>query len=768
MLADRCDTPVGERAARELMPRFDPDGAWFEIDRTAEAETLLTDVGLSMSGLRDVGGNVKVAEKGGVLDGASLHQVGESLATMRAASDVLAARKDDLKLLWRLGHRLPSLPKLEDRLLYSLDGDGYVRDEASTELGALRKRKAGLSQRIIDKMQSYVSGRTRELLSDTVYTQRDGRYVIPLKSENKGKIKGIVHDTSASGATLFVEPDEVVALGNELRQAEAAERAEVERILRDLSSKVGAEGPSIRDGADAAGELDLVLAKARLGGDMRGCVPVRATGPYLRLKNARHPLIPRSECVPLSLEIGDDAGESVDVLLITGPNTGGKTVAIKTVGLCVAMAQAGLMPPAESMRIGCFRQIWADIGDEQSLQQSLSTFSGHIKNISEALGGLKPDALVLLDEVGAGTDPGEGAALARALLLAFQRRGAKVMASTHYGELKLLAANSPGFLNASMEFDLKSLRPTYHLLVGVPGSSHALKIAERYGVPKDVIEEATSGVSAEETDVAAMIEKLKSAEKRAQKAQSEADRLTASMRQVEKEAERKIAQAEEARRNVRERAASELEILLREIRIEAADIFEILKKDSSQAGFDKARARLKELQDLGREFVQETKPTPKREQPRPEAKITKGMTVRIEGLSQIGTVLDEPKGDQVLVQAGPLKMTCKLKDLMPVKVVSSGTPKARTGTLSVSKAMSAKTELHLRQMRAEDAQLELERFVDEAVLGGVPTLRIVHGKGEGILRKLVQDTLRRHKDVRSFRDGEPEEGGAGVTIVELR
>lgn len=766
LLAAECETPLGHDAARVILPKFSAIEVSFEIDRTAEADVLLARGPVSLSGLKDVAGPLRIAEKGGVIDGAVLYAVGSSLRAMRAVRDILEPNSTDMPLLWQLGVRFPELSRLEDKLLASLDGDGYVRDEASSELGTLRGKIGRVNQRILERIQSYVSGRTRELLSDAVVTQRDGRYVIPLKAENKGKIRGIVHDTSASGSTVYIEPEDVVALGSELRQAQAAERAEVERILRDLSERVGAESPAIRDGLDAAGELDLILAKARLGRTMGGCLPNKASGSSLKLVEARHPLIDRSVCVPLSLEIG----EGTDVLLITGPNTGGKTVAIKTVGLCAAMAQCGMMPPARLIRIGCFSQFWADIGDEQSLQQSLSTFSGHVKNIAGALSALKPDSLVLLDEVGAGTDPAEGAALARALLLAFQAGGAKVMASTHYGELKLLAANSPGFMNASMEFDLKSLRPTYRLLVGVPGSSHAMKIAERYGVPSAVIEEASQGVTSADLDVANMIEKLATAQKQAQRAQSEADRLTARLRDVEQEAEAKIAKAEETRRNVRERAGEELEALLREIRIEATDIFDALKKDPSQAGFDKARQRLKQLQEVGQDFVRETKPQPvsRPAVSTPQLSFKKGTTVRIAGLGQTGIVLEDPKDGRVLVQAGALKMTCKTKDLEPLEVPPSKAPKAKTSSMAVSKAMSASTEIHLRNMRAEDAQIELDRFLDDAVLGGVPSVRIVHGKGEGILRKLTQDALRRHRDVRSFRSGEPEEGGEGVTIAFLK
>ena len=763
MLAERCDTPQGAAAATASVPSFDADVVWAELEKTREADSILISDSLRLAGLHDVAGPLRLAEKEAVLDGAALYKVGESLSAMAKARDVLHRHRDSAVRLWRLGERLPELPKVERRLLASLDGDGYVRDEASVELGAARKKKASAAQRTLERIQSYVSGKTRDLLSDSVYTVRDGRYVVPLKAEHKGKVKGIVHDTSASGSTIYVEPDDIVALGNELRQAEAMERAEIERVLRELSGMVGRDAPAIRDGLEAAGEIDLVLARARFGQDSGACLPERLDGARIEVREARHPLLPRETCVPVSMKLGGD----VDVLLITGPNTGGKTVALKTLGLAVTMAQSGMMPMAKAVKLGCFRQVWADIGDEQSLEQSLSTFSGHVKNIAEALSSLKPGALVLLDEVGAGTDPDEGSSLARALLLAFQKGGAKVMASTHYGELKLLAANAPGFVNASMEFDEATLRPSYRLLVGVPGSSHALKIAERYGIPLSVLEEAQSGLSEQEADVARMIERLQAAERQAVEATEEAERLTSRLRAVEKEAESKIVKAEEARRSVRERATEELESLLREIRIEASDIFEQLKKDPTQAGFDQARQRLKELQDVGQSFVKETKVQPVAPATKSSAgQLARGTPVRIAGFSQTGIVLEEPKGGKVLVQAGAMKLTCNLSDLTPLQ--PSGPVRSRGGAVSLNKAMHAKPEIHLRQLRAEDAQLELERFLDEAVLAGLSNVRIVHGKGEGILRKVSQDLLRRHKDVRSFHEADPEEGGAGVTIAVLK
>lgn len=770
-LARECHTPMGQAEALNLLPAWRPEVVRTRQAQTSEAYDLLGKASVSLEGARDLIQTARLAQKGGTLDAATLHGVGVTMRVMRITRGMLTPRQAEFPELWSIARLFVDHERLESRILESVDGDGEVRNEASPHLATLRDRKARAAQRIHQRIQQYVSGRTRELLSDAVFTMRDGRYVIPLKAENRGKIKGIVHDTSGSGQTLYLEPEDVVQLGNQLREAEAAEREEVRRILAALSDKVGQVGEELADGVEALGRLDLVLAKARLGTAMRGCSPQIIEGHYVRLTAARHPLIDPQEVVPLSMELGGEGPGMLDALLITGPNTGGKTVAIKCVGLCVAMAQSGMMPPAEEMKLGPFTQMWADIGDEQSLQQSLSTFSGHIKNISTALRQLQEGALVLLDEIGAGTDPEEGAALARALLLTFQARGARVMASTHYGELKIMAANAPGFLNAAMEFDSKTLRPTYRLMMGVPGSSHALKIAERYGIPTDVVDEARRGIAEEDLDIAKMIEKLELAQRLAQRAQSEADRMAAQLKKLEKDYEHKLQAAEEAKRSAKEKAAEDLQTALREIRLEAASVFEDLKAGADPRAVEKARQKLKDLQTVGEELRREMKPADRlpAQTLRPD-QLTKGCTVKVQGFGMIGNVLEEPKAGKVLVMLGSMKVNA---DLRKVQLVSGPpTPDVHRSSsahkLHLQRAMTVKTELNLRALRSEDAAEELDRFLDDAVLAGLATARVVHGKGEGILRKVVQEALRRHRGVKSHRLGDANEGGDGVTIVTLK
>jgi DNA mismatch repair protein MutS2 len=758
----QCQAELAAAWAGALEPEFEEAEARRCLDLTAEAADALTQHSPPPLGaLKDLRHPLRRAQKGGVLGGAELFAVGEALAAMRGLAEFIAGRRHEYPLLSSLAENLPSVPRLESQLLESLEHDGTVKDAASPALASLRQKKKAAAARIVERIQSYTTGKARDLLSDPIYTVRDGRYVIPLKAENRGKIRGLVHDTSGSGQTLYVEPEDVVQLGNALRETEAAEREEVQRVLESLSGKVGAVAGEAIGGIEGASRIDFAFAKARLGFAMRATLPTRVDVSYLEIHGGRHPLLDPADAVPLDLRLG--RGRSV---LITGPNTGGKTVAIKTVGLFVLMSQSGLMLPALEVKLGHFTQVWADIGDEQSLQQSLSTFSGHIRNIAEALANLREGALVLLDEVGAGTDPAEGAALARAILSEMAARGATILASTHYGELKAFAFNTDGFENAAMEFDVKTLRPTYRLLMGAPGASHALRIAERYGIPRDVVERAKEGLGEQAQDVALMLERLELAQRQARIAQGEADRRAAELKRAEAAAAQKLAEAEEIRRTVHGRANEAVEAALREIRLEAARVFEELKASGTDAkAQERARRGLKELQDVARDFAQELAPKV-RPAARPPEEIRKGMTVRVDGFAQSGTVLEDPKGGSALVQIGPMKMTVPVGKLSAsVATPADRKPKTNVG---LQKAMSAPTEIHLRNMRAEDAVRELEKFVDDALLAGLSTVRIVHGKGEGILRQITHDYLRRQPGVASFRLGEPGEGGDGVTVASLK
>ncbi len=762
-LARLCETEPARVRAASLAPSPVPNVVWHELSRTTEAHTLIANASVpGLIAIRELAPALIRASKGGAIGAIELAQIADLISALRNLRQFLTPRKADLPLLWIHGEALPLIPKLEQVLRDSIDPAGEVRDSASQALGTLRQRKRGLHNRLIERIQQYTN-KHRDLLSDAVYTVRDGRYVVPVKAEHKSKIRGIVHDTSASGATVYLEPEDVLQMGNQLREAEAAEREEVAKVLAKLSALVGEHADELIVGIEAASELDLLFAKAKLAYEMKAILPVARDGMGgLEIQGGRHPILEEQgvPVVPLDMEVGFKARG----LLITGPNTGGKTVAIKCVGLFALMAQSGLYVPARHCIFSPFTQVWADIGDEQSLQQSLSTFSGHIKNIAAAIKGLKPGALVLFDEIGAGTDPAEGAALAKAILRHLVDGGATVVASTHYGELKAFAYDADGFSNAAMEFDGKSLKPTYRLIMGAPGSSHALKIADRYGIPAAIGEQARANLEQGAAEVGAMFEKLEQAQRQARIAQGEADRRLNELKRAEKRADEKLAEADEIRRTVHAKANEQIQDALREIRGEASKLFDQLKKGVDDKKLAEVRAKLKNLQVSGEERASAFE-TLKRK--RETAEITKGMSVRAEGYTQIGVVLDEPRDEIALVQMGPLRLRLPTSVLTPQKS-TTGSSKGKSTSMALQRATSAATEIHLRAMRAEDAEQELQKFVDESLLAGIHQVRIVHGKGEGVLRKLVQEFLRKSREVATFRDGEPAEGGQGVTIAVFR
>lgn len=761
LLAGHCQTTPGAAEALAVEPSFEPDGVWELVAETAEAESFLGEASApSLAPVKDLRSAFLRADKGGVLGAAELCECAWCLQALRQMRVALTPMRGEIPRLWNLAEFFPDHPKIEARILESIDGDGTVRDAASPALAAIRRKRTAAASKIVERVQSYVSGRTREYLSDPLYTTRDGRYVVPVKVEHKGKIRGIVHDSSASGQTVYIEPEDVLQLGNALRQAEAEEREEIQRVLAELSGLLSEVASAAMAAIENAAALDLILARARLGGAMKGVLPekLKRDRRGIEIHDGRHPLLDPAIAVPLRLSVGVDG----DGVLITGPNTGGKTVAIKTVGLFVLMAQSGMMLPAERVNLVPFTQVWADIGDEQSLQQSLSTFSGHIKNIAEALKGCREGALALFDEIGAGTDPAEGAALAKAILLEFQARGAAILASTHYGELKAFAYNAPGFTNAAMEFDAKSLRPTYRLIMGAPGASHALKVAGRYGISETLLAKAKEELGESAGDIARMLEQLEVAQKQARTAQGEADRRAAELKRAEEIANRKLSEADEVRKSAFAKANAQIEETLREIRLEADRIFEELKSAVDPRKLQQIRADLKALQTVGQEAANEFKPEVRTEPG--TAAVTKGASVRVEGYNQVGIALENPREGKVQVQLGPLKLTVAENLVRVVETVQMETRKS-SSAIRHDRVTSARSEIHLRAMRAEEALRDLEKFMDDALLAGLPSVRIVHGKGEGILRQLTRDYLKKHPGVARYADADPSAGGAGVTVA---
>jgi DNA mismatch repair protein MutS2 len=766
LLAEQCDTPQAAVAALALEPSDSREQVEKRLGETAEARRIIeSDQPPPLGELRDIAEPVDGAARGMALPGETLFKVRETLTVSRRMREFLLARRESAPSLAVMAAPISPLAELENQIEAAIEPDGLVKDHASPELAALRARVRVLTDRISEKMQS-LSIRLRDSLSDSIVTQRSGRWCLPVRAEAKGRVKGIVHDTSASGATIFIEPEAVVTLGNELRTVESAEKHEVERILAALSAAVGEHAESIAASLEACAAIDLAFAKARLASNMRAVEPDLRDGQELVLRRARHPLLDRETVVPIDIEVG----RSFQSLLITGPNTGGKTVALKMAGLAVAMAQSGLQVPAAEAQVGVFPQLWADIGDEQSLQQSLSTFSAHLRNIQRMVVGAQAGALVLLDEIGAGTDPTEGAALAKALLRHFLDAGTMVLASTHYGELKAFVYNTEGMQNAAMEFDVDSLRPTYRLRVGVPGASHALTIAERYGMPQYLLDDARAGLSAEEQDVSKMLDKLQMAQRDAEAAQAAAEDTRRELERQRRELERQTARAEEARRKALATVQEQVDQVRREIREEGERLFARLR-EAGTAGREahKAREELRELDRLAKEISEEIVPKPVR--PRDRRTPAKGDTVRIGSYTQTGRVLSDPEEGRVQVLVGGMRMTVKLSELELVEEEAEQRPRrgsAAASSVALDRTGSISPELHLRHLRADEACSELERYLDDAVLAGLATVRIVHGKGTGALRRAVHERLRKHAAVSSFRLADPAEGGDGATIVEFK
>ena len=574
-----------------------------------------------------------------------------------------------------------------------------------------------------------------------------------MRSEFRGRIRGLVHDTSMSGATLFVEPETIVEMGNRLRELQSLEQEEIEAILFGLSRAVEAESERLSESVEMLAELDAILAAGRLALDWDCTCPTLNTEGYWRLRSARHPMIPREQAVPIDLELGRE----FTGLLITGPNTGGKTVTLKTVGLLTLMTLLGLHIPArEGTQIAIPCGIYADIGDEQSLQQSLSTFSGHVRHVGRFVREARRNSLVLLDEIGAGTDPTEGAALAR---------GARVIATTHYGELKAFAYQHPQLQNASMEFDMETLQPTYRLRMGVPGASHAIEIAQRLGLPDSVVQEAFRSMGAQQLDMTQMLAKMEAAHRAAEQAKAEWHARNEELKQLQQRLQQELQAAEQARRTAKQRAQQEVEALLKQIRAEADTLLQQLRQASRESKQTaQIREQIQALQQRAREQMRlaalDTPPSIADAHP-----LTPGMQVRIRSLGQVGVLVEPPTEGKATVFVGKIRIPVEVDDLEPV---APPTAQARVTGKRPRPPKAVPPELVIREMRVEEALPVLEKYLDDALLVGYETVRILHGRGTGTLRKVVHDYLRQHPSVASFQLAPREQGGEGVTIVHLR
>ncbi len=763
--------------AAELALQLTPCTSLPEVQRilkdTDEAHTLLARFGApSFSGLKNVTNSLRRAEAGGTLNMAELLRIAGVLRNLRGIVEWRAKSAGvSSSLDWRFDALMPN-KYLEDRIYNAILSEEEMADNASVELAAIRRKIRSASSRVREQLDKMIhSSVYQKYLQDPIVTLRGGRFVVPVKAECRGEIAGLVHDTSSSGATVFVEPMGVVEANNQVKVLQSQEQAEIERILAELSAETGNFSSGIISGYQVAVELNLIFAKANLGYKMKASMPLVNDKRRILLKKARHPLIHPNQVVPTDIELGIH----FDTLVITGPNTGGKTVSLKTIGLLTLMAMCGLLlPVSENSEISIFDKVLADVGDEQSIEQSLSTFSAHMTNIIKIIENADQTSLILLDELGAGTDPIEGAALAMAILEALRKKGAKIAATTHYAELKAYALQTEGVENACCEFDVATLRPTYRLLIGVPGRSNAFAISQRLGMDNDIVDRAKELVSSENTRFEDVVQSLENSRQGLEAERMGAEQARAEAARAQKDAQviRDSIQAEadkeieKARRQATElvaRTRGQIDAMLNEM--------DELKKQHNKTLSAEQKAKLK----AGLRSLEETADPihQKQEQgeyvlPRP---LKVGDTVLLYDIDKSGTVLQLPEGSSqnVLVQAGIIQTRVPISNLRLIQEKPVKAPR-RTVTRNFTGRAQAKvtTELDLRGQMSDEAVMNVDRFIDSALLSGIEQLTIIHGKGTGALRAAVQQHLKRHPSVRNYRLGTYGEGEAGVTIVELK
>ena len=769
MVAKETTCEDGAALARSIEPVYTPGEVRRLLEETDAAFVLMAKFGApSFTGMKNVTNALRRAQAGGGLGLRELLDIGGTLRAIRSLQQWHSKNAGMHTVLSPRFDILAPNKRLEEKIFTCIQSEEEVADAASPALAAIRRKIRGAAVRVREQLDKLIHSQTHQKhLQEAIVTQRSGRYVVPVKAEFRGEVPGLVHDTSASGQTVFVEPMSVVELNNEIRVLRSDEQEEISRILLELSGEAGDFADSLIESYQYAVQLNVIFAKAQLAYRMKAVVPDIDEKGRTDLHSARHPLIAKEKVVPTDIALGQD----FDALIITGPNTGGKTVALKTLGLLTLMAMCGLMIPAgEGSRLPVYRHILADIGDEQSIEQSLSTFSAHMVNIIRILDVADEESLVLLDELGAGTDPVEGAALATAIIEELRRKGVRLACTTHYAELKSYALQTDGVENACCEFDVESLRPTYRLLIGVPGKSNAFAISRRLGLEGRIVDRAGELVNEENSSFEQVIERLeerrREMENELEAARKAARQARETMRQSEarqaeagQRAKREIDQAREEASRIVQKTRQQADALLNEL--------DELRRQQSKALSAEQKARLRSGL---RELESSADPVRKRRRdgyqlPR---ELRPGDSVVIFDIDKAATVLEAPKDGQVLVQAGIIKTRVQVENL---RLSGEGQKaKAKPGR-SVTKNVSAPeiaTSLDLRGMNVEEGLMEVDAFLDRAARSHVPQVTIIHGKGTGVLRAAVQQHLRRCSQVKSFRLGAFGEGESGVTVVEMK
>ena len=781
-IIDKLTEFAGSALAKEMCRNLQPSTDLYEIQalqkETSDALSRIYQKGaVSFRGVRDIRGSIKRLEIGAII---GINELLSICSLLEVCSKVKAYSRNDRDpdfedSLEAMFQALQPLTPVSSEIRRCIASEEELNDDASPALFKIRRSMRQINDKVHAQLQTMVNGSARTYLQDAGVTMRNGRYCIPVKAEHRGQIPGMIHDQSSTGSTLFVEPMAVIKLNNDLRELELKEEKEIEMILATLSARCGEETEALRDDLDLLTKLDFIFARAQLSRSMNGTQPDFNEEGRILIKKGRHPLLDKKKVVPIDIQLGKD----FELLIITGPNTGGKTVSLKTVGLFTLMGQAGLHIPAfDHSELSVFHEVFADIGDEQSIEQSLSTFSAHMTNTVSILKEADDRSLVLFDELGAGTDPTEGAALAIAILSNLHRRGSHVMATTHYSELKVFALSTPGVENGCCEFDVETLRPTYRLLIGVPGKSNAFAISQKLGLSQDIIEEAKTHLTKQDEDFEDLLADLEQKRVTIEQERDQINSYKEEIRELKQRLESKQEKLDLSRDKILREANEQARNILQEAKDYADTTIRNFQKYGKAAGvsakdMEKERGKLREKMSTVDKKLSAKNAAPKKSHKQLTAKdLHIGDSIKVLSLNLKGTVstLPDAKGN-LFVQMGILRSQVNIRDLEKLDdtVITGGNfSKTGSGKIKMSKSASVSTEINLLGKTVDEAIMELDKYLDDAYIAHLPSVRIVHGKGTGALRKGVHNYLRRQKHVKSYRLGEFGEGDAGVTIVEFK
>lgn len=768
MLVEKCGSLLGKEIACDLTPSSKKYEIELSLTETTEAKDILRlNPSFTLGGIRDIRQSVERTVLGGILEPEHFLSIADTCSAARKTKLFLLNLKENYPIITELARELGLFKSLETAIMETVNDDGSILDTASDKLYIIRRKIRINQERIKDKLDSLIRNpNTAKYLQDNLVTIRGNRYVIPVKQEYRSQVPGLVHDQSSSGATLFIEPMAVLELNNDLKRLRIEENDEITVILKNLSQLVATFAEDILYTLEVLGRLDFIFAKGRLSHSMDGGTPKINEQGIIRLKRARHPLIPKN-VVPIDVDLGAD----IDSMIITGPNTGGKTVTLKTIGLLTAMALSGLHVPADDgSDLNLFHNIFADIGDEQSIEQSLSTFSSHLVNIVRILQNVNEHTLVLLDELGAGTDPTEGAALAMAILEYLRKRKAKVVATTHYSELKVYAYNNPNIVNASVEFNVETLKPTYRLLIGIPGKSNAFEIARSLGLSEEIIAQAGSFLTQDQVQVADLITNLELNQKISTQEKEAAVTLRQELQEIKRQLEEQKIELQNKEGEILRRAQEESLKIIKKTKDDMDALYHEFKAslvtESQKSENQKlllSKEKIKKMEE-GLNYV-----TPeKRYAGQAPITVEPGQMIEIPKLNHKGLVLSKPnQAGEVFVQVGIMKITVKLEDIRISNEKEQKSGNTKVGRIRMEKISTISKELDLRGLLVDEALEKVDKYLDDAYVAGLKEVRIIHGKGTGALRDAVTLHLKKHRQVKGARLGDYNEGGNGVTVVSL-